>query len=140
MKHNQEFLNQQRDNLLILQDRLLKISGQKPPTMEHADDMDLASSTTDLEFALATLSSSRTALLDIQNALEKLKAETYGVCEMSGELIKPERLEAIPFARFTVECQAQIEKENRHTQFRAPQFSLVDEPQDSEEDDEEKEP
>lgn len=126
MKHSKEFLKTQRENLLQLQDRYLEQTGQKPVAMDHADDMDLASSTTDLEFALTTLSTSRTALLDIQNALKKLEDGTYGICEMSGELIKQERLEAIPFARFTVECKAKMEEQSKYARAQVQQFSLTE--------------
>jgi hypothetical protein len=43
---------------------------------------------------------------------------------MSGKAIPHARLEAIPFARFTVECQAQIEKQRKATRIRQPVTSL----------------
>jgi hypothetical protein len=39
---------------------------------------------------------------------------------MSGKQIPKARLEARPFARFTVECQNEIEKKNRFTRVRQP--------------------
>ena len=56
--------------------------------------------------------------------LSASKLGTYGVCEMSNKFIPHARLEAIPFARFTVECQQQLEKENRGRRRwdTAPQF------------------
>jgi RNA polymerase-binding transcription factor DksA len=38
-------------------------------------------------------------LTDIASALEKIETGTYGKCEISGEEIEPERLEANPAAR-----------------------------------------
>jgi RNA polymerase-binding transcription factor DksA len=43
-------------------------------------------------------------------ALERLDAGTYGVCELTGKLIPWERLEAVPWARFSLEAQKQIEQ------------------------------
>jgi DnaK suppressor protein len=43
---------------------------------------------------------------------------------MSGKQIPHARLEAIPFARFTVECQTQIEKQKKATRIRQPVTSL----------------
>jgi len=43
---------------------------------------------------------------------------------MSGKPIPHARLEAIPFARFTVECQTQIEKQRKATRVRQPVTSL----------------
>jgi hypothetical protein len=58
---------------------------------------------------------------------------------MSGEVIPKARLEAIPFARFTVACQAQLEKQKRAIRHRQPVMSIFglneDEGGDSEEED-----
>jgi hypothetical protein len=50
--------------------------------------------------------------------LLRIKKGTYGLCEMSGKRIPAPRLEAIPFARLTVECQSQWEKEYGTKKFR----------------------
>src|SRR5258705_435490 len=49
---------------------------------------------------------------------------TYGIYEMSGKPIPHARLEAIPFARYTVECQTLIEKQKKATRIRQPVTSL----------------
>ncbi len=43
---------------------------------------------------------------------------------MSGKSIPKARLEAIPFARFTVECQSQLEKQNKASRVRQSVTSL----------------
>ena len=43
---------------------------------------------------------------------------------MSGKPINKERLEAIPFTRFTVECQSQIERQNKAQRVRQSVTSL----------------
>ena len=58
------------------------------------------------------------ALYEIEQALRRIDRGAYGVCEMSGKTIPQARLEAIPFARLTVECQAQWEKEYGNRRFR----------------------
>ena len=45
-------------------------------------------------------------LEDIARALEKLDDGTYGTCEVCGEAIPDERLEAVPAARYCVTHQA----------------------------------
>jgi RNA polymerase-binding transcription factor DksA len=57
------------------------------------------------------------ALLEIDNALGRIERGTYGICEMSGRPIPLPRLRAVPFARFTVECQAEIEKRKKVSRF-----------------------
>jgi len=43
---------------------------------------------------------------------------------MSGKSIPRARLEAIPFARFTVECQSQLEKQSKASRVRQSVTSL----------------
>jgi RNA polymerase-binding transcription factor DksA len=45
-------------------------------------------------------------LTDVDRALDKLGSDTYGTCEVCGEPIPDERLEAVPAARCCVEHQA----------------------------------
>ncbi|AME04977.1 TraR/DksA C4-type zinc finger protein [Bacillus siamensis] len=49
-------------------------------------------------------------LLDEVNAaLERMDKGTYGICEKTGKEIPYERLEAVPYARMTVEAQREAE-------------------------------
>ena len=85
---------------------------------------DAGSDAYDRDFALSLLSQEQDALYEIDEALKRVDAGTYGICEMSGKPIPHARLEAIPFARFTVECQTQIEKRKKATRVRHPVKSL----------------
>ena len=78
----------------------------------------------DRDFALSLLSQEQDALYEIEEALKRVEAGTYGVCEMSSKSIPHARLEALPFARFTVECQADLEKNRRFQRSRVPVTSL----------------
>ncbi len=49
-------------------------------------------------------------LKQIDRALEKIAQNTYGVCDITGDLIPIARLEAIPYANMTVKAQEKIEK------------------------------
>jgi len=53
----------------------------------------------------------------IEEALEKLREGTYGVCEECGDEIGPGRLKAMPLARLCVPCQSRLEKETAHQKF-----------------------
>ena len=65
----------------------------------------------DRDFALSLLAQEQDSLYEIEEALKRIEGGTYGVCEMSGKRIPQARLEALPFARFTIESQQQYEKE-----------------------------
>ncbi len=85
---------------------------------------DAGSDAYDRDFALSLLSQEQDALYEIDEALKRIELGTYGKCEMSGKPISHARLEAIPFARYTVECQSQLEKQNRASRVRQSVTSL----------------
>jgi DnaK suppressor protein len=51
-------------------------------------------------------------LQEVNDALERIKTGSYGVCVDTGEPISYERLKALPYAKRTVEAQKELEKEN----------------------------
>lgn len=77
----------------------------------------------DRDFALSLVSNEQEALYEIQEAIQRIKKGTYGICETSGKPIPKERLLAVPFARYSVESQADIEKHRRFTAQRAGVFA-----------------
>jgi DnaK suppressor protein len=143
------FLRKQKSKLLQLRDTLLdSMMGVSRDTLRSRAEgseasafgmhqADAGSDAYDRDFALSLLSQEQDALYEIEEALKRVEAGTYGVCEMSGKPIPHARLEAIPFARFTVECQTKIEKEKRAMRVRQPfkaLFDLTDEEGGEEED------
>lgn len=85
---------------------------------------DAGSDAYDRDFALSLLSQEQDALYEIDEALKRIQLGTYGKCEMSGKPILHARLEAIPFARYTVECQSQLEKQSKASRVRQSVTSL----------------
>jgi DnaK suppressor protein len=130
------FLLKQKDRLLQLRDNILdSMNGVAKDTLRARAEgseasafgmhqADAGSDAYDRDFALSLLSQEQDALYEIEEALKRLESGTYGVCEMSGKSIAHARLEAIPFARYTVECQAQIEKMSKIQRSRTPVTSL----------------
>lgn len=51
---------------------------------------------------------------EIERALDKIKQGIYGICEMCGDEIHSERLEAKPFARFCIKCREIFETNNQN--------------------------
>jgi len=64
-----------------------------------ADPNEVADRTEDYDERRATLATLETRFNDIQAALSKIDNGTYGVCEISGEEIEEDRLDANPAAR-----------------------------------------
>lgn len=76
---------------------------------------DVATETFDREKDLSILDEVEGELADIEHALQRLDAGTYGRCEACGKTISDERLEALPATRFCVEDQAAAEHEQRRS-------------------------
>lgn len=123
------FVKKQQRRLLELRDELVDVmSGvtgeiRNGPEGSEASGSgmhqgDAGSDAYDRDFALSVLAKEQDALYEIEQALVRIERGAYGVCELSGDKIPQARLEAIPFARLTVECQAQWEKEYGNQRFR----------------------
>jgi len=80
----------------------------------------------DRDFALSLLSSDQDAIYEIEEALKRIEKDTYGVCELTGKPIPRTRLEAIPWTRFTVQAQAQLERDGALRQRRLGALGTVD--------------
>ncbi|HDL77187.1 MAG TPA: hypothetical protein ENG36_00270 [Lentisphaerae bacterium] len=65
----------------------------------------------DRDFAVNLVSSEQDVLYEIDEALQRLEAGTYGKCENCGEYIDKERLEALPFARLCIRCKTEQERQ-----------------------------
>ena len=124
------FLKKQKERLLALRDGMLdSMAGVAKDNLRSRAEgseasafgmhqADAGSDAYDRDFALSLLSQEQDALYEIEQALRRIQAGTYGICEISGRKILQARLEVIPFARLTVECQAQWEKEYGKRRFR----------------------
>lgn len=64
----------------------------------------------DREFALSMVSSEQDGLYEVEEALKRLEAGLYGICEMCEKPIAKPRLQAVPFTRLCVTCQASTER------------------------------
>jgi RNA polymerase-binding transcription factor DksA len=80
----------------------------------------------DRDFALSLLSADQDAVYEIEEALKRIEKGTYGTCELTGKSIPKARLEAIPWTRFTVEAQAQLEREGAVRQKKLGQLGSLD--------------
>ena len=119
------FVKAQRQRLLDLRDELveamegvardsLRVSAEGGDASAFGmHTADAGSDAYDRDFALNLLSKEQDGLYEIEEALERVSNGTYGICEITGKPIPQARLEAIPFARLTVECQTELEKHQR---------------------------
>ena len=93
-----------------------EISGSRIPesltaSSEIGDLVDQAGDERDRELSLLLTDRDKEKLFAINEALEKLKEGSYGICEECGEKVGQGRLKVMPLAKYCVNCQSKIEKE-----------------------------
>ena len=71
---------------------------------------DMGTDNYEQEFTLGLVEKDRQMLREINMALEKIKTGTYGICEGTGKPITRARLEAKPWARYSLEYMVKLEK------------------------------
>lgn len=118
--------------LLELRERLLQqMQGLAKESTEEINNFgvhmaDAGTDNFDRDFALSLLSSDQDALYEIDEALKRIEKGTYGICEITGKPIPKARLDAIPWARFTVEAQTQLEREGMLRHKRLANLGTID--------------
>jgi len=108
-------LRDQLDRLLLLRERvsgeISSISRDSLSQTERDPSLsDQGTDTFDREFALNQLSSEQDVLFEIDAAIRRLEDGSYGICEISGNPINLERLQALPYVRYTIATQSELEK------------------------------
>lgn len=111
--HFRDMLYQERERL---EDEMEQVRSN-PNDIENAipedgeggsdeDTADMASALMDKEMNLSVEDEIDDMLAQVDHALTKIDEGTYGICDISGNPIPRSRLEAIPWASLTVECQS----------------------------------
>lgn len=80
-------------------------ANQRDPSLS-----DQGTDTFDREMELNMMGSEQEVLFEIDAALRRIEKGTYGICELTEQDIPKARLEALPYVRYTVEAQAQLEQ------------------------------
>lgn len=115
LKRFEKMLIEERDRLMASIRNIQEESRTESARDNGADLASYAETGTDsfnLETALNIASTESQRLREIIDALDRIAKGTYGICEGSGKPIPKKRLEAFPSARYCVEYQAELEKEN----------------------------
>jgi len=102
-------LQNQRDEILNMYKQDLR-AGQESADDGTEDIVDRANNAYNRELMFSLSDTERNTLLQIENALRRMDEGTYGRCSNCGQNIALPRLEALPWARFCVDCQELAEK------------------------------
>jgi RNA polymerase-binding protein DksA len=110
LDHFRQLLLERRARILSqvenMEEEALKAAGQDFSVDHMADH---GSDNFEQDFTLQLVESERKELYEIDRALNRIRQGTYGVCEGTGDSIHRARLEAIPYARYSIEYQRRLE-------------------------------
>lgn len=103
-----------KDRLLTLRERVSgeysalsrdnMAANQRDPSLS-----DQGTDTFDREMELNMMGSEQEVIFEIDAALRRIEKGTYGICELTEEVIPKARLEALPYVRYTVQAQSELE-------------------------------
>jgi DnaK suppressor protein len=120
---DEEFMNPRqlayfRRKLLAWKDEILKesegtLEALKAEPLREPDLTDRAASETDWGIELRTRDRQRKLISKIDAALRRIETGDYGWCEMTGEPISLQRLEARPIATMTIDAQERHERDEK---------------------------
>ena len=93
-----------------------KIADSKAPQtgedVTHGDSLDIASSARDREITFMLKSRELDELRAVEDAIERIDSDDFGICSSCEDPIEIKRLEAVPWARFCRACQEEMENRN----------------------------
>ena len=92
--------------------------------VDNGDSVDQASQSIEKELMFELSDNERGTLDMIDAAIRKIDNGTYGVCEATQKPISRARLEAIPYARYSIEYQNQLENKTVEAE-PGPDFSTI---------------
>ena len=94
-------------DVLNLSDEAFRNSGKESSQPTHMAE--LGTETNDQEIALQVLQNEESVLEEINAAIDRLKEGKFGYCEKCEKVIPKPRLAAIPYTRYCVKCQQDVE-------------------------------
>lgn len=106
LKEIKERLIAERENLVTkLKENDLSVDDSETP-----DPVDLAVRNYSKNVMLAVSENESRQLILINEALERIEDDEYGLCQNCEKEINPKRLDAIPWARYCLNCQELVEQ------------------------------
>lgn len=106
-------INNIKENLIAERDNLFaKLNGNdlSVDDTETPDPVDLAVQNYSKNVLLAVSENDSRQLQMIDEALQRIEDEEYGTCQNCRKEIMPKRLQAVPWARYCINCQELVEK------------------------------
>lgn len=117
-----------RAELVAMRDDILRtVRKQGISDVDNGDSVDQASQSIEKELMFELSDNERTTLDMVEAAIRKIDNGTYGLCEATQKPITRARLEAIPYARYSIAYQNQIEQKVTEAAEPGLDFSVIGE-------------
>ncbi|MBI4060826.1 MAG: TraR/DksA family transcriptional regulator [Elusimicrobia bacterium] len=117
-----------RAELVAMRDGILRtVRKQSVGDVDNGDSVDQASQSIEKELMFELSDNERTTLDMVEAAIRKIDNGTYGLCEATQRPIARARLEAIPYARYSIGYQNQLEQKVTDAAEPGLDFSVIGE-------------
>jgi RNA polymerase-binding transcription factor DksA len=122
-------------------DRLVARDCSAPPAAPtKLDDLtDAATEASERDLTLVAANSTHDILFEVVQAIRRIERGAYGMCELTGDPIEAERLEAIPWTRFSLRGQTELERDGLGHKIALPALRANEEVELAEQEGEEEE-
>jgi len=114
MKSIKDMLLRMREDLVREIARRNRAAAPDKVAPDIGDILDSVSEERTRELELLLTDREKRKLKQIDDALDRIEEETYGLCEECGVRIPKQRLKVMPFARYCVDCQEKSERDERY--------------------------
>ena len=108
---DKKLLEQFKTELYNKREVLFDFVNKSPKSLEKevGDSIDMAADSAEKELMFELNDHERNLLNEIDNAIQKIEHNSYGICECCGALISAPRLNVMPEARLCIHCQTKEE-------------------------------
>jgi RNA polymerase-binding protein DksA len=97
----------------LMKDRGVQMAEASEPIEVDTESADSATDEFDHDLALAMWESKDDLLQEIDDAIQRMRDGSYGLCEETGKVIPAARLMAMPWTRYTLEAEEHLEEAGR---------------------------
>jgi RNA polymerase-binding transcription factor DksA len=108
-----EKLLRKRDELIDQINEAAADAGEIQPDPVQREPADIATPTYHRDEMLGALTLEQELLEEVNEAISRMKSGTFGTCQATGRPIPMERLEAVPWTRFTIEAEQELEAQGK---------------------------
>jgi len=98
-------LEDERERLIERLETGCQVVGQRQDGSGHKSEDEAATESLESGRRLVLEKRLREQMAEVEQALHKLELGTYGLCDICGQPIAPERLEALPWANLCLSCK-----------------------------------